>query len=163
MKHLPQTRAQLFVLAAKSQPSNPKWPQSITRVTHEQHKLVRTRGLPADGLFPETLSEVSDEREKTRHGVLPWRVRPLFMASPWKCTYIFWPTQTTSASQPSLIRSQIWSQMLCSVGSSEWQWGGVSSRLCSAGRPKTPNTDKLHMHRNIKELKCKLIYLKDTC
>lgn len=25
-----------------------------------------------------------------------------------------------------------------------------------------PNMDKLHMHRNIKELKCKLIYLGDT-
>lgn len=43
MKHLPQTWAQLFVLAAKSQPCNPKWPQSITRVAHKQHAQIHTR------------------------------------------------------------------------------------------------------------------------
>ncbi len=58
MKHLPQTQAQLFVLATTLQPCNPPWPQSIIRIAHTRarsgHTHIHTHAASGP-LFPRPL------------------------------------------------------------------------------------------------------------
>lgn len=110
MKHLPQTQAQLFVLATTLQPCNPPWPQSIIHITH-----THTHKTP----FPKTFTDVSDSWGRDRVSTSLWSVRssPLWLnfgsahththrdrhMQLHMHTYIYIHMHVTQATHPSLI------------------------------------------------------------
>lgn len=126
--------------------------------TNNTHKYIHAR-MP----FPETLSEASDEQAKDRASASP------SLEDQGLCSWLH--PGNAHAQVTHVIHLQIghlWScysdkksngvHVLAALNDNE----GAFLHVALHWETIDPNIDKLHMHRNIKELKCKIIYLGDT-